>query len=115
MAKLKYPAQYDLAWLHGKQGDDLSFYSTKKRATAAFRAWARQLERAARDVHRVADALRGGHVKIDADGSFIGLTALDTKAKDSIEGLVKARLASRVMVEDVEDVDVLDTDTSYLR
>ena len=102
MPKTNYVATYDLAWLHGKQGDDLSVYSTKKRAAPAFRAWAKQLERAARDAHRVADALRGCQVEVSADGSGISLTVFDEKAKRGLDELVKLRLASRFYLDDDE-------------
>ena len=106
--KQKLPVKTFDVDVHGKQGDDLAFLavSMKSKAAitmtrgdrarskvcpaAAFHAWARALEDAARCAYRIAERLEGfDDTEIQADGNFICLTVFSEKAARAMEALAK--------------------------
>lgn len=95
----KPPQTYSLDALHGRPGDDLAQYLDGRSVTAAFRAWARSLRRAAQEADQVAETLRRLDVDVQASGNFVDFTTHDARGTAALEKLVCAGLAIRTMID----------------
>ena len=79
-------------WLQNKQGDELADHAEDQKPHAALRDWASSLRARADLCDKIALALEGVPVRIDAQGMFIFLIPESRAAETRLSKLAKAGL-----------------------